>query len=105
MLAATRTTERGSVYNVGTGIQTSLREIVETARRILKIEEEPQWGTMAGRSWDTQIWVANADRIRKEIGWIPRLNLEEGFRATVDWLLNNPSAGSIYGISEAPTNP
>ena len=39
LLAATRPGEDlGAVYNVGTGIQTSLREVVDVARRVLDIE-------------------------------------------------------------------
>jgi nucleoside-diphosphate-sugar epimerase len=33
--------EPGSVYNVGTGVQTTLREVVEAVRRALSTEAEP----------------------------------------------------------------
>lgn len=83
--ATTPTKEWGAIYNVGTGVQTTLRQIVETARRVMKIEQQPQWSTMPNRSWDTDIWVANPAKIKRELGWSPRYDLEQGLRATVEW--------------------
>src|SRR5207249_3936791 len=54
--AATKAHARGSVYNLGTGVQTTLREAVEAVRHELKIAAEPQWGSMPARIWDTNVW-------------------------------------------------
>jgi dolichol-phosphate mannosyltransferase len=80
-LRATRA-PAATVYNVGSGRQTTIREAVELVRRELGIEEEPRWGTMPARSWDTDVWVANVARARAELGWEPRIGLAEGLRAT-----------------------
>ena len=88
LLAATRTqTERGAIYNVGTGVQTTLREIVELTRRQLDIISEPDWGSMGDRHWDTHTWVADAGKIASELGWHPRHALAEGFSRTVEWFV------------------
>ena len=64
--AAQRTDlERGAVFNIGSGRQTSLREVVEIARAELGIAAEPQWGTEPQRSWDAAVWVADASRARE----------------------------------------
>lgn len=76
--------ERGAVYNVGTGQQTQLHEVVETARRQLAIPIEPQWNTMAQRSWDTSTWVANPGALQAT-GWQPRVSFAQGFAAFVKW--------------------
>lgn len=87
LLAATVSTqENGAIYNVGTGIQTSLQEVVATARKVMRIEAIPQWDTLPGRTWDTDIWVANNSKIRRELGWEPKYSLEAGLRATLSWL-------------------
>ena len=44
---AAATARRGDIYNVGTGIQTTLGEAVDVARRVLSIDEEPRWGKHA----------------------------------------------------------
>jgi dolichol-phosphate mannosyltransferase len=73
----------GAVYNVGSGRQTTIREAVDLVRRELEIGEEPRWGTMPARSWDTDVWVANVARARAELGWAPQLPFAEGLRATL----------------------
>ena len=67
--------EPGSVYNVGTGIQTKLREVVDVARRALPIAVEPRWGSMPRRGWDTGVWLSDSRRIRAELGWHPASSL------------------------------
>lgn len=81
--------EYGAIYNVGTGVQTSLAEVVATARRVLDIDSEPQWGSMPGRGWDTDIWVSNNEKIRRELDWQPQYGFEAGFRAAVPWFEEN----------------
>jgi UDP-glucose 4-epimerase len=93
VLAAERANSgaRGSVYNVGTGVQTTIRQVVDIARRTLDISAEPQWGSMPDRPWDTSVWIADSRRIRQELSWRPRHLFETGFRLMVDWFRNNPS--------------
>lgn len=86
LLAATKPSqEPGAVYNVGTGIQTSLRKVVEVARRVMGIAVEPKWGSMPNRNWDTGVWIADNRKIRETLGWQPRYSFEEGFRLTEEW--------------------
>jgi nucleoside-diphosphate-sugar epimerase len=100
VLAATREGQpRGAVYNVGTGVQTSLDEAVETARRVLSIKREPQWATMTARQWDTDTWVADNRKIKDALGWQPAYTFEQGFRLTVEWLRASPALRSFYDES------
>ncbi|MFI5283903.1 MAG: NAD-dependent epimerase/dehydratase family protein [Candidatus Dormibacterales bacterium] len=88
--------EPGSVYNLGTGVQTTLRQAVEVARRVFKIAMDPHWGSMPGRGWDTTTWVADSSRIKEHFGWDPAVDLERGLRLTADWLGGNPSLTDRY---------
>jgi nucleoside-diphosphate-sugar epimerase len=76
----------GAVYNVGSGVQTTIREAVETARRLFAVAAEPEWGSLPARSWDTTVWVAGVARARAELGWEARTPFDEGLRRTADWL-------------------
>jgi dolichol-phosphate mannosyltransferase len=78
--------EHGSILNVGSGTPTSLAELVDLARGELAIDEQPRWSTMAPRTWDTKLCVADCTRSHRRLGWRPRRDLAEGFRALVDWL-------------------
>jgi nucleoside-diphosphate-sugar epimerase len=97
LLAATQPIrEPGAVYNVGTGIQTSLREVVEVARSVIGIPVEPQWGTMTDRQWDTSIWVADNRKIQAELGWRPHHPFEQALRLTADWFRDTPGLREFY---------
>ncbi len=97
LLAATvPNQELGAVYNVGTGVQTTLRDVVAAARRVLYVEAEPSWGSMANRHWDTGMWVADNRKIRAALGWRPRFTFEEGLRRTAEWLRERPSLRAWY---------
>jgi nucleoside-diphosphate-sugar epimerase len=102
-LAANSTTdEPGAVYNVGTGVQTSLRDVVDVARRVMAIEEEPQWGTMPDRRWDTNTWVSDNSKLSTELGWRPRLTFESGFLELVRWFEEHPELIDFYERQNLP---
>lgn len=94
--ATTNQVEAGAVYNVGTGAQTPLREIVAIVRRLLKVSAEPEWGSMSGRIWDTSVWVADNRKIRRELGWEPHTSLEAGLTRTIDWFRAHPELLPLY---------
>lgn len=97
ILAASRTgQEVGAVYNVGSGVQTALSEVVQMTRRELAIQVEPVWGSMTNRQWDTNVWVANSDKFRRTIGWRPRYTLEQGFRCMIQWFSDHPELAALY---------
>jgi dolichol-phosphate mannosyltransferase len=97
LLAATcASQEPGAVYNVGTGNQTSLREVVRVARSALAIPREPVWGSMPNRNWDTTTWVADNRKACRELGWQPVYTFEQGFQALVHWFREHPDLVRWY---------
>ena len=88
LAAQTTPREFGAVYNLGTGKQTTLREVAEVARRVLNIKTDPPWGTMPARIWDTAIWRADSHKIQADLGWRPRHSFEDGFARMVGWQLS-----------------
>jgi len=84
-LVASERAGGGEIYNVGTGIQTSLAELIEIAGDVFSFEPKPRWGTMPARSWDTTTWVADPAKIRRDLGWLPRTTLSDGLRALGEW--------------------
>jgi len=79
----------GNVYNLGNGEQVTLRDIVSLAKVIFNIADEPEWGSMENRSWDTNIWVANNGKLTSA-GWSPKYNFQAGFIKTIEWFKQNP---------------
>ncbi len=88
--------EPGVVFNVGSGRQTTIREVVKIARRVLAIGEKPRWGTMPNRRWDTNVWVSDSRAIRRALGWKPRYTVDRGFRQLVAWMKEDPTRPARY---------
>jgi dolichol-phosphate mannosyltransferase len=86
----------GPILNVGSGHQTNLRELVALARRVFDVAAEPEWGSAPARPWDTDVWVADATRARRELDWAPRVSLEAGLRGLGDWLESDAALAERY---------
>lgn len=72
----------GVVLNLGTGVQTSTEELVETAARVTGRAITTVPGAHPGRSWDTTDWVCDPRRARELLGWTPTVDLAEGLART-----------------------
>jgi UDP-glucose 4-epimerase len=79
----------GEVYNVGTGTQTTIKNVVEIAQDIFNLKKEPIWGSMPNRAWDTATWVADNSKLCSA-GWKPIYEFRSGFEKTIDWFQQNP---------------
>jgi dolichol-phosphate mannosyltransferase len=90
----------GAVFNVSSGRQTRLRELVGVARRVFNVSEEPAWGTMPARAWDTSTWFGDPTSAHQRLGWRASTSLDQGLRRLGDWFDHQPHAASRY-ISRA----
>lgn len=91
----------GPVYNVGTGIQSTIGDAVDIVRSILDIKEEPDWGSMDQRDWDTNVWVSNPDKIKRELHWKPRYDLRQGMSEFIEWFRAHPDYIDYYTKASA----
>lgn len=95
-LAAESSSDAPRVFNVGTGAQTSLGDLVELVRELFGVAETPRWGAYELRSWDSPTWVASTTRIEGELGWRPRVSLRNGLIETAAWLETSSEARGRY---------
>ncbi|HZH12176.1 MAG TPA: NAD-dependent epimerase/dehydratase family protein [Microvirga sp.] len=75
----------GQSVNIGSGIQTSLRDLAETVRRIFQIEAVPEFDPSQGRAWDVDMWYGNPKKAFDVLGWKARTSLEDGLIQTREW--------------------
>ena len=75
--------ERGSgqALNIGCGVGTSVNELVTRLRETTGYEREPTY--TEPRAGDVYRIALDASRARRELGWEPKVSLEEGLRRTV----------------------
>ena len=74
----------GGVYNVGTGVETSVLELHSLCRRIAGDAAEPAFGPP--RPGDIGRSVIDPGLAARELGWRPERTLEDGLRVTWDWV-------------------
>jgi UDP-glucose 4-epimerase len=74
----------GGTVDLGSGCLTDLRTVALTIARIIGTEIQPEFGALAGRQME-QVRVADVRRTHDQLGWQPKVSLETGLRATVDW--------------------
>ncbi len=89
----------GATLNVGSGRQTRLDELVELARRALGVTALPEWSTMEGRGWDTNVWVSDPSAAFERIGWRASTGIGEGLARTAEWLRERPWLWKRYGVA------
>ena len=75
---------RGAVFNVGTGIETSVLELYELCRRAAGSDTEPELAP--ARLGELDRSVLDSSRAGQELGWRPEVGLEDGLRLTWDSL-------------------
>jgi dTDP-glucose 4,6-dehydratase len=87
----------GETYNIGGNTEKQNIEVVRTICSILdeivvpkSVKERQQLITFVkDRPGHDQRYAIDASKIRKELGWSPRMTFEEGIRSTVKWYLSN----------------
>ncbi len=84
----------GEVYHVGGGNERRNLEVVRFVLRELGIPDEPgapgcPLRFVPDRPGHDRRYALAAERLRRELGWRPRWELEDGLRATVRWYVEN----------------
>ncbi|MEC9292890.1 MAG: GDP-mannose 4,6-dehydratase [Chloroflexota bacterium] len=75
--------DRSGPFNIGTGIGTSTNKIFEILARHCGFVNTPIHGSR--RPGDIGRISLDIRRAREELGWVPKILLEDGLRTTVEW--------------------
>ncbi|MCD6422368.1 SDR family oxidoreductase [bacterium] len=75
---------KNGVFNIGSGKETSVREIFLALKKILKSDIEPEFG-LAVPGEVRRIYL-DISKARRELGFKPEVNLEDGLRQTINWV-------------------
>jgi UDP-glucose 4-epimerase len=75
--------QEGGVFNVGTGRETSVVELLELCQRVAGTNVEPKFAPP--RPGELQRSVLDPSRAVDELGWRPEHSLEEGLSETWEW--------------------
>jgi dTDP-L-rhamnose 4-epimerase len=75
------------VFNVGTGVQTNLIQLIGILRSALSIQShEPPQAAQRFRAGDIRHCFADIAKISATLGFTPHVTLSEGIKELTDWL-------------------
>jgi UDP-glucose 4-epimerase len=75
----------GEVFNVATGIETSVSQLAQSVLTLYRSQVNPL--SIDRRDIDNiRRRVLNVEKIRRTLRWTPRVALTEGLRRTFEWL-------------------
>ena len=86
----------GGVFNIASGIQTTLADLVATAGQVFAVGQEPEWGSMEARTWDTATWVGDPARALHQLGWRATTTIADGLTALQTWMDDHADIAERY---------
>ncbi len=78
----------GEMVNIGTGVGTSVNDIVRELQKITGFAEGAIYDP--ARPGEVQRIYLDASKAKRVLGWAPKVTFAEGLRRTVEWSKHNP---------------
>ena len=75
----------GELFNIGCGVQTSIRQLAALLGALMQSPLKPVH--IAPRQGDVKHSLADISKARRLLGYSPKVGLETGLRHTVDWFM------------------
>lgn len=91
------------VFNAGTGIQSSIQDVVNNIQGMCDKKIIVQWGSQAPRPWEPKMWRADISLAQQVLNWQPRYSLSKGLKKSLTWFKNHlefySKGDSSYGTT------
>lgn len=85
----------GEIFNVVTGVETSVKHLTELLLKITDSRLEPQRGSGgAVKSTSGTSLKLSREKIERMLGWTPQIDIEEGLRRLIVWRQNELAGGA-----------
>ncbi len=86
----------GEKYNIGSGINCNnillIKKILRTfVKKNIKIGKKTKIVFVKDRPGHDFRYALNSNKIKRKLGWRPKINLDQGISKTVDWYIENES--------------
>ncbi len=78
---------KGGTYNIGTGVETSVNELVRQLGAALEAEVAPAHAEK--RAGEVRRRALSFEAVHNELGWKPEVDPEQGLELTVNWFNNS----------------
>ena len=81
------------VINVGTGVDTSIKELSEIIKKYVGFQGRIFWNTEKPDGIMRK--VLNVTRLKEETGWKPKYDLRSGLEDTIKWYMENKETADL----------
>jgi UDP-glucose 4-epimerase len=84
---------KGEVFNVVTGVETTVKRIAEIVLDVTGSDLQPVYADDAGavKATSSSSLKLSREKIKASIGWEPEVSVEEGIRRLIEWLRTQPA--------------
>lgn len=81
----------GEIYNIGSGIQHSVKDIVEKTLTITKSKSSVQWGAVKkqARYVEPKKWQSDISKAKRMLDWEPKNTIDSGLQKTMQWFMEH----------------
>jgi dTDP-glucose 4,6-dehydratase len=78
----------GETYNVGSGIEASIEDIAD---KVLELTGKPESlkTIVPDRPGHDRRYLLDSSKLRRDLGWVPEIDWDDGLRETVEWYADN----------------
>jgi CDP-paratose 2-epimerase len=79
----------GKIYNIGGGVDNtlSLLELLDILK--VKLNKNIQYNFSDWRPGDQKIYISDIEKIKNDINWQPKIDVNAGLTIMLDWILEN----------------
>lgn len=74
-----------NIFNIGSGVQHSVGDVVTKIIDLVGNEVQPEWGLVPKWKNEPTQWQADISKAEKTLKWIPKHDLDNGLNETVKW--------------------
>lgn len=83
--AGTAGSFKGEIFNAGSGVKTTIKELSDYIRNIIKSDNNILWDEKAAVVYDLDSWQADTTKTFASFSWRPKNTLLEGVNKTIDF--------------------
>jgi dTDP-glucose 4,6-dehydratase len=87
--------KKGHFYNIGSNKNLNnlevAKKLLEEAKHLISLGNKVQIKFIKDRPGHDLRYALNSNKIKSELGWLPKTNFSKGIRLTLDWYLKNKS--------------
>ena len=87
--------KKGHFYNIGSNKNLNnlevTKKLLEEAKHLISLGNKVQIKFIKDRPGHDLRYALNSNKIKSELGWLPKTNFSKGIKLTLDWYLKNKS--------------